>query len=382
MLSIIEDAVLSVSTVQSKIEAGPHRAMVGGFLHAADVIVDTGVHQALAQGGRYQHQVDAQTAPGFALESPAAIVEPTEAVVGLGVNCAVGVEESPVGEGREPFPFFRQEAALARAQPALGVVGADADIEIQGRHVHVAEDYQVLIRSKAFAEEGGQVGVELAFGGKLDRMLAALALGEVAVDYGELSPIREGITARDEPALGIRVAFFGQAPDDLHRRLPAHQGDAVMGFLAEVVGGIAQGLDRLVGKGVVGHLGFLETDDVRVVPGLQRLQLMWSGADAVDVEGNDFHGLAGLHDFIGFFAPHLPAMAVGLAPGQGLMVRDRVLSIRFEGARDMARVSQVMEGMDHAVCIAPVVPELGIVGAIQEAPRVFVEVADQFQELG
>lgn len=205
-------------------------------MHTADVIVDAGVHQAFAQGSRDQDQVDAQAAPGLALETPAAVVEPTETIVGLGVKRAVGIGESPVGEMREPLPFFRQEAAFARAQPAPGVVGADADVEFQGGHVHVAEDHQVLIRGEAFADEGGQVGVELALAGKLDRMRAALALGEVAVDEGEFMPVRQGVTADDEPALGIRVVFFGKALEDLQRGLSAQQGDAVMGFLAEVMG--------------------------------------------------------------------------------------------------------------------------------------------------
>ncbi len=40
------------------------------------------------------------------------------------------------------------------------------------------------------------------------------------------------------------------------------------------------------------------------------------------------------------------------------MARDRVLRIQFEGRGHMPRVSPVLEGMDNAVGIAPVVPTL------------------------
>ena len=45
------------------------------------------------------------------------------------------------------------------------------------------------------------------------------------------------------------------------------------------------------------------------------------------------------------------------------MARNRVLRVQFQGRGHMSRVSQALEGMDNAVGIAPVVPELGIVGA-------------------
>jgi len=59
-----------------------------------------------------------------------------------------------------------------------------------------------------------------------------------------------------------------------------------------------------------------------------------------------------------------------------------VLCIRLQGAGDMSGVSEEVKGMDHPVGIAPVVPELGIVGSVKEVLRVVVEVADQLQELG
>ena len=47
---------------------------------------------------------------------------------------------------------------------------------------------------------------------------------------------------------------------------------------------IAQARRHVAGKGLVMHLGFLEADDIGVMAGLERLQLMGPGTDAINIE--------------------------------------------------------------------------------------------------
>lgn len=60
--------------------------MIGGFPHAAQVIVDTGVLEAWLQHPAGQGHIDAQTTLGIVLETTAVAVESTEAVVHLRVQ--------------------------------------------------------------------------------------------------------------------------------------------------------------------------------------------------------------------------------------------------------------------------------------------------------
>src|SRR5690606_21861437 len=97
-----------------------------------------------AVGGQYV--VDAQPAPWVVLEAAAAVVEPAEAIGHFRVQGAEAVLQAPALETRQPLAFFRQKAALAGAQPALGVDLANADIAILGRDIEVAHDRHRLIR--------------------------------------------------------------------------------------------------------------------------------------------------------------------------------------------------------------------------------------------
>ncbi|MNM72311.1 hypothetical protein D3C81_840010 [compost metagenome] len=62
-----------------------------------------------------------------------------------------------------------------------------------------------------------------------------------------------------------------------------------MAFLAVVVDVVAQCLDLFARELVVGDLGFLQTDHIRLMALDDCLELMRSGAQAIDIERNDFH---------------------------------------------------------------------------------------------
>ncbi|MCY1179412.1 hypothetical protein D9M73_198120 [compost metagenome] len=63
-----------------------------------------------------------------------------------------------------------------------------------------------------------------------------------------------------------------------------------MAFLAMEADVVAQGLDLGERELFVRDFGFLQADDVWLMLVDQRRQLMGSGPQAVDIEGNDFHG--------------------------------------------------------------------------------------------
>ncbi len=64
-----------------------------------------------------------------------------------------------------------------------------------------------------------------------------------------------------------------------------------MGLLAEESGHIAHLLEGLEREGIVGYLALLDTDDIGVLPRLQRLELVWPGANPIDIEGDDLKQL-------------------------------------------------------------------------------------------
>ena len=52
---------------------------------------------------------------------------------------------------------------------------------------------------------------------------------------------------------------------NFQRRLAREQGDPVVTFLSVIVDVIAEGLDLRLRELLVGHLGFLQADDVRLM---------------------------------------------------------------------------------------------------------------------
>ena len=89
--------------------------MVGGFVHAAQVVVHPGGLEPRLQGVAGQDHVDAQAALGRVLEAAAAVVEPAEAVIYLGVQLPEAVVQPPILKALQPRAFFRQEAAFTGA---------------------------------------------------------------------------------------------------------------------------------------------------------------------------------------------------------------------------------------------------------------------------
>ncbi|MDT4839784.1 hypothetical protein FQZ97_735850 [compost metagenome] len=134
-----------------------------------------------------------------------------------------------------------------------------------------------------------QVGVEALLGGELDRVVAAFALREIAIHHGHRVALRVGEGAVDKAPLAV-LAIAGETLVQRQRLLAREQGDAVMAFLTVVMHVVAEIADVRLGELLVGDLGFLQADHVRLVFLDQGRQLMWACPQAVDIEGDDLHG--------------------------------------------------------------------------------------------
>src|SRR5690606_24388670 len=171
---------------------------------------------------------------------------------------------------------------------ALGVDLANADIAILGRDIEVAHDRHRLIRGETLLQQRLQVGVELGLGWKLHRMVAAFALGKIAVHDGHRLAVGIGEAAPDKALLRV-FTVTGKALVDFQRRLARQQGDTVMTFLAVVMHVVAECFGLCQGELLVGDLGFLQADDIRLMLFDDRRQLVRSCPQSIDIERNKFH---------------------------------------------------------------------------------------------
>ncbi|MNV10648.1 hypothetical protein D3C71_1011840 [compost metagenome] len=120
-------------------------------------------------------------------------------------------------------------------------------------------------------------------------MVAAFTLWEIAVHDGHRYAICVGERAPDKAPL--RVFFIGgETLVQGQRFLAREQGDAVMTLLPVEIHVVAQGLDFIERELVVVDLGFLQPDHIGLMLFDQRRQLMGTGAQPVDVEGDNLHG--------------------------------------------------------------------------------------------
>ena len=199
------------------------------------------------------------------------------------MQVAEAVHQAPVLEALQPLALFRQKAALAGFQPALGVVRADTDVAVLRRDIDVAHHHQRLFIAEPAFQQLLQVAVEALLGRELGRVVTVFALWEVTIHDGHRLAVFVCESAPDKPALGV---FFiaGKALVQFQGGLARKQGDTVMAFLTMKVHVIAQGFDVGEGELVIMDLGFLQADYVRLMFLDQRCQLMRPSAQAIDVE--------------------------------------------------------------------------------------------------
>jgi hypothetical protein len=199
-----------------------------------------------------------------------------------------GIHQPPVLESLQPLPFLRQEAALSGTQPALGIGLADADVAVLWRDVQITHHHDPLGGIEVLLQMGLEVRIESGLGGELDRVVPALALGEISIEHDQRLAIGTGQGGADHPALCV-LAVIRKALAYPQGFITGQQRNAVMAFLAMIMHVIAQLLHRLEGKLLIIHLGFLQPDHGGRMLIDQLLQLMRSGAQAIDVERNYFH---------------------------------------------------------------------------------------------
>src|SRR5690606_22122127 len=114
----------------SELELRPDRRMIRGFFHPADSVIDTGIDAVFDQPLAGHDQVYTQPASGVVFETATTVVKPAETIGDGRIHMTEGVDQPPVLELLQPFTLFGQEAALAGAQPALGIGFPDTDITV------------------------------------------------------------------------------------------------------------------------------------------------------------------------------------------------------------------------------------------------------------
>ena len=166
-----------------------------------------------------------------------------------------------------------------------------------------------MVGLEALLEQALQVCIETRLGRELHRMVAAFALGEVAIEHMDRLAVAVGEGAADPAPLGFLV-IAGEPLEHFQRLRQGHQRNAVMTFLPVKMHVVTQRLDFGEGELVVGDLGFLQANDVRAMFFDQCRQLVRTCAQAVDIEGNDFHrGTPEKTPMLAHPAPRQPALA-------------------------------------------------------------------------
>ncbi len=260
--------------------------MVGGLLDAAQFVVDAGFGHFILEGIGSHDEVDAKTP--VLVKPLGAVVKPGEALALGGVGGAEGVGQAEPFQTGHPLALDGQEGALAIPQPALAVRLADADVEIGGGDVHIPDQHKLIARGVMSLEVVLQVFIELLLGRELGLVILILPLREVAVhhlDEGAIFPFEGG---HDHPALGL-FRIGGEALFHLDRLLLAHDGHPVVGLLAVEFDVITHGFHVGEGEGLVVNLDLLQADHIGLVLVDDGLQLMQTGAQAVDIERDDLH---------------------------------------------------------------------------------------------
>jgi hypothetical protein len=86
-------------------------------------------------------------------------------------------------------------------------------------------------------------------------------------------------------------------------------------------------------------------------------------------------------DVPGLLGAHLASMLVGLTPGQMVLIASEVVGVRRDGLNHPLAMAQLMQRGGHTVGIAAVVPELGVVLAVEIAFGARGEFHQQSEEL-
>src|SRR5690606_25909665 len=91
-------------------------------------------------------------------------------------------------------------AALSSTQPAFGIGLTDADVAVLWRDVQITHYHDALGGIEILLQMGLQVCIESGLGGELDRVVPALALGEISIEHDQWLAIGTGQGGADHPA--------------------------------------------------------------------------------------------------------------------------------------------------------------------------------------
>ena len=250
--------------------------MVAGLLALALVAVHEHELERLGRRRRGVDQVDPHPHP---------LVERAAPVVPPGVEPGtVEPRAEYVGEAEGHQPV--QSIPLGDRHVRHPLEGSRLpDVTVVGRHVEVADHHH---RLRGRVGVGDQVVVEPAQPVQLVAVVVVVDLAPV----GHVAGRHADPAARGPEDPGIRIGVVptvGEARPHVDQPDPGDHGHAVPPALAVVGRVVAQGLEPVVGEGLVGHLRLLEAEDIGadgVHPGLYPVD---PGLQGVDVPGDDAH---------------------------------------------------------------------------------------------
>src|SRR5690606_29791200 len=272
---------------QRSVVVDNERRVVGEALLA----VDRAGTQALAQRRGYELVVDA---PADIVGARRAAVAPPGVVLAFRMQHAVGVDPAAAGghvglllavgaQAVEPVALLGQAAGvLLVGGPVADVQAAAHDVPVTAQHV-VAAAGQPLVQDRPQPLHHLEL-VALA-------QLAGRAGGDVERDHAEVAEARLDVAAL---LVEVRPAQRGDHRIRFAPRIDRHAAVALLGRRVAVEAVVAVRAEGRVGQLVLLGLGLLHADHVGLLlPQPVEEPLAGGRADAVGVEADDAHGVAG-----------------------------------------------------------------------------------------
>ncbi len=259
------------------LQLDPGRRVVGGFLAAAILLVDTGIEQPVGRLRAQQQMVDAKA--GVALPAAGGIV-PKGVDGAFRVAGADRVGPALVEDGPEGGAAFRLHQRVVGHRPSrediVRVVARD--------HVPVARQHRRLL----LGEQLQRVGAEAIHPGKLvGEFLGADRIAVRKIERADHHPVQHRL---DIAAVGV-VGITGEAGAAQLQRPPLRRqdSDSVEALLPVPVAVIAGGAHLGDREAVVGTFDLLEADQVRLLLLQIFDQPRQPRTNAVEIVGDDLH---------------------------------------------------------------------------------------------
>ena len=260
--------------VGSKLKIRDQEGMVGRFRLESGFEVDEALGARFGEGGAGEDIIDPPSlAEGGGMGG--AIIE-EGIVAGFGVVAAKDIHEPPVPAVGEGVAGVLVVAHVPRS--LLGVENIDG----LGCDIHVPQPYHRIGRAETGIKGCTQPPEPFALVSK-HLVVDFPALGDVGIDEGDRSD-----SGLQKPRFvgGTSILESGA---HLGGRFPRQDGHPIVGLLPAEYGVVAGLFQCLGGEQLIHHLGFLDTQYIRLVDSDPAEQAVQPTADGVGIKGDDAH---------------------------------------------------------------------------------------------